>query len=54
VPAEAYKNTPNGETIRNIGFLGLRVGNTGTANWRHFRDVCEEDRIKRMGKFKYS
>ena len=51
VPAEAYKNTPNGETIKNIGFTGLKVGQAGTENWRHFRDVRESDRIKRMGNY---
>lgn len=47
VPADSMKNTPNGETIENIGFRGIKLGSEGCASWKHFRGVHENERIKR-------
>ena len=51
VPYEAVKTTPTGETIENIGYRGSPAGQIGhLANYRHFRDSPETNRLKIQSK----
>ena len=48
VPTEAYKTTPNGELVRNIGYRGIKSGQFSLDSFRHFRDIPEPIKIRKQ------
>jgi len=48
VPKDAYKSTPNGELVKNIGYKGLKSDEISLENFRHFRNIPEQFKIKCM------
>lgn len=47
VPKDSYKATPNDELVPNLGFRGLKQDGLTLANFRHFRDLPQDIKIKK-------
>jgi hypothetical protein len=48
VPFNSFKSTPNGELVKNLGYKGMSSDQLSLDNFRHFRNIPEELKIRKM------